>query len=101
VVAAPARELLLEAANRSQEGASGRVWRALAGPLVHATWDHLVRDVALTAIVGAGATAFRMDLGEGVRQLPLAHAAGLAVGAAFAAGYAVLRCAFEAEMRRT
>jgi rhomboid family GlyGly-CTERM serine protease len=143
----------------------GELWRALTGPLVHATWAHLVRDVALTAIVGiayeeplarrwpvlillglavptlvsltaggvsiyyglsglshaliaaavgvelvarrgparllaavvaaamgakvgyelvSGSPAFFMDLGEGVRQLPIAHAAGAAVGAGLA-----------------
>jgi rhomboid family GlyGly-CTERM serine protease len=136
-------------------------WRALTGPLVHATWGHLVRDVALTLIVGVayeaplgrrwpaliaaglvlpalavlasgagvyyglsglshallaaalgfelrrrrgrargyvaivaaglaikvgyelvtGAPAFPMDLGPGVRQVPLAHAVGVALGA--------------------
>lgn len=143
----------------------GELWRALTGPLVHATWAHLVRDVSLTAIVGiayeqplarrcpalillglavptfvslmaggvsiyyglsglshaliaaaagvelalrrgparllagavaaalvakvgyeliSGSPAFFMDLGEGVRQLPIAHAAGAAVGAGLA-----------------
>jgi membrane associated rhomboid family serine protease len=32
----------------------GQLWRAATGPLVHATWGHLVRDVALVAIAGAG-----------------------------------------------
>jgi rhomboid family GlyGly-CTERM serine protease len=139
----------------------GQLWRAITGPLVHATWGHLVRDLALTAIVGvayerplafawpaliglalvvptlvsliagdvsayyglsglshaliaaavgaelvwrrgparacaavigavllvkvgyevvSGGPAFPMDLGQGVRQLPIAHAAGVAVG---------------------
>jgi len=34
--------------------AHGQLWRALTGPLVHATWGHLVRDLALIAIAGAG-----------------------------------------------
>ena len=34
--------------------AHGQLWRALTGPLVHATWGHLVRDIALVAIAGAG-----------------------------------------------
>lgn len=34
--------------------AHGQVWRALTGPLVHATWGHLARDAALVAIAGAG-----------------------------------------------
>lgn len=147
-------------------------WRALTGPFVHATWGHLVRDIALTAIVGVayeqplrrvwpalviaalvvptvvsllfggvsvyygisglshaliavavgfelrgrqgrarlyagvvgavllvkvgyevvtGAPAVPMDLGEGVRQLPIAHAAGLVVGAAFASSSRMMR----------
>ena len=147
-------------------------WRAITGPLVHATWGHLVRDIALTAIVGVayeqplrrvwpaltiaalvvptivsltlggvsayyglsglshaliaaavgfelrgrqgrarlyaavvgavllakvgyemvtGAPAVPMDLGEGVRQLPIAHAAGVAVGAAFASSSRTMR----------
>lgn len=33
--------------------AHGQLWRALTGPLVHATWGHLVRDLALVAIAGA------------------------------------------------
>lgn len=32
--------------------AHGQPWRALTGPLVHATWGHLVRDLALVAIAG-------------------------------------------------
>ena len=34
--------------------AHGQLWRALTGPFVHATWGHLVRDLALVAIAGAG-----------------------------------------------
>lgn len=145
--------------------AAGQLWRAVTGPLVHATWAHLVRDVALTAIVGVayerslsrrwpalillglavpaavslaaggisvyyglsglshaliaaavttelrtrrgpalacaaaiaaaltakvtyevltGSPAFFMDLGPGIRQLPLAHAAGATLGATLA-----------------
>lgn len=33
--------------------AHGQLWRALTGPLVHATWGHMVRDLALVAIAGA------------------------------------------------
>lgn len=29
-------------------------WRAVTGPLVHATWGHLLRDAALVAIAGIG-----------------------------------------------
>lgn len=32
--------------------ADGQVWRALTGPLLHATWGHLIRDLALIAIAG-------------------------------------------------
>jgi rhomboid family GlyGly-CTERM serine protease len=32
--------------------AHGQLWRALTGPLVHATWGHLVRDLALVALAG-------------------------------------------------
>jgi rhomboid family GlyGly-CTERM serine protease len=32
--------------------ARGEPWRALTGPFVHATWGHLVRDIALIAIAG-------------------------------------------------
>jgi rhomboid family GlyGly-CTERM serine protease len=139
----------------------GELWRAATGPLVHATWAHLIRDLALVALAGAayeaplrsrravlfaaglvapplavlaagevgwycglsglshallaaalayelvrrrgaaraivlvlcagcavkpiyelvtGAPAFAMSLGAGVVQVPLAHAAGVAVG---------------------
>lgn len=30
----------------------GQWWRLVTGPLVHATWGHLVRDLALVAIAG-------------------------------------------------
>lgn len=32
--------------------AHGQLWRALTGPFVHATWGHLMRDVALVALAG-------------------------------------------------
>lgn len=139
---------------------AGELWRLLSGPFVHATWGHLLRDLALCAIVGvayehplrriwpalcaatlvapaaaaiaagwsgymglsgmshgllaaavtfelrrarpapwyvvvagaalaakiaielaAGAPLFPMDLGPGVLQAPIAHAAGAAAGA--------------------
>jgi rhomboid family GlyGly-CTERM serine protease len=142
----------------------GEVWRAVTGSFVHATWGHLVRDLALVAFLGivyeaplgrrrftllvlaglilptlatlaftpstyytglsglshalfgaaiahelvhrrgrarllviaiglvllpkivyelaTGAPAFPMDLGSGVRQVPLAHAIGVATGLA-------------------
>jgi len=31
----------------------GQVWRLATGPLIHATWAHLVRDLALVALAGA------------------------------------------------
>lgn len=33
--------------------AGGEPWRAATGPLVHATWGHLVRDLALVVLAGA------------------------------------------------
>jgi rhomboid family GlyGly-CTERM serine protease len=143
--------------------AHGQLWRAVTGPFVHATWGHLVRDVALVGLAGVayeaplrarrtvlfagglvlpcvavlaagdaswycglsglshallaaaltyelarrrgavrvavlalcaiaaakpiyelvtGAPAFPMALGDGVHQVPLAHAVGVAVGIA-------------------
>lgn len=32
--------------------AHGQLWRAVTGPLVHATWGHLVRDLALVCLAG-------------------------------------------------
>jgi rhomboid family GlyGly-CTERM serine protease len=32
--------------------AHGQLWRAVTGPLLHATWGHLVRDLALVALAG-------------------------------------------------
>ncbi|MEO7733415.1 MAG: rhomboid family intramembrane serine protease [Kofleriaceae bacterium] len=32
--------------------ADGQLWRAVTGPLLHATWGHLVRDLALVALAG-------------------------------------------------
>jgi len=32
----------------------GQLWRLLTGPLVHATWGHLARDLAVCLIIGAG-----------------------------------------------
>jgi rhomboid family GlyGly-CTERM serine protease len=46
--------------------AHGQLWRALTGPLVHATWGHLVRDLALTLLVGI---AYERELRD--RWLPL------------------------------
>jgi rhomboid family GlyGly-CTERM serine protease len=34
--------------------AHGQLWRAVTGPLVHATVGHLVRDLALVALAGIG-----------------------------------------------
>lgn len=61
--------------------AHGQPWRALTGPLLHATWGHLVRDLALVAIAGiayeAPLRAVRTPLFVGGLLLP-----GLAVLAA-------------------
>jgi len=51
--------------------AAGQVWRLFTGPLVHATWGHLVRDLAL--LVGVG-VAFEHALGW---RWPLACVLGL------------------------
>lgn len=32
--------------------ADGQLWRTVTGPLLHATWGHLVRDLALVALAG-------------------------------------------------
>lgn len=32
--------------------AHGQLWRAVTGPFVHATWGHLIRDLALVALAG-------------------------------------------------
>lgn len=39
----------------------GQLWRLLTGPLVHATWGHLIRDLALMLLVGA---AYEGELGR-------------------------------------
>lgn len=54
--ASPALRDLLVADSRI---AGGELWRLVTGPLVHATWGHLVRDVALVAIAG---TAYEAPL---------------------------------------
>lgn len=33
---------------------AGQLWRLVTGPLVHATWGHLIRDLALLIFVGVG-----------------------------------------------
>ncbi|MCB9558989.1 MAG: rhombosortase [Kofleriaceae bacterium] len=151
---------------------AGQWWRAATGPLVHATWGHLVRDLALMLIAGVayeqplrrgfvallasalvlptlavivvdgapayyglsgvshallaaalayelgarrgrgrayvaalaalgaikvgyelitGAPAFPMALGHGIRQAPLAHAVGAAIGVGFGVAAALRR----------
>ncbi|MCE9579665.1 MAG: rhomboid family intramembrane serine protease [Deltaproteobacteria bacterium] len=82
-------------------------WRALTGPLVHATWGHLVRDLALTLLVGA---AYERELRD--RWLPLLGAAliaptvaVLATGAAAYYGlsgvsHALIAAALGLELRR-
>lgn len=55
---------------------SGQLWRLVTGPLVHATWGHLLRDLALLIFVGVG---FGEALG---RRFGLVFAAGLVAPAA-------------------
>lgn len=54
-------------------------WRALTGPLVHATWGHLIRDAALVAIAGIGYEA-RLPRGTFLAGLTLPALAVLASG---------------------
>ena len=35
-----------------QRLAAGELWRLLVGPLVHASWEHAVRDLGLLAVLG-------------------------------------------------
>jgi rhomboid family GlyGly-CTERM serine protease len=160
---------------------AGQLWRLITGSLVHATWGHLIRDLALLVFVGVaygdaigrrfgllalaglalpaaavfalepdisiyygtsglthallaaaviaelrrpgsrslrliaaviavvlsaklgyelatGAPMFPMDLGPGVRQLPIAHAAGALVGVALVS---VPECGFAAGRQST
>jgi len=51
----------------------GQFWRLFTGPLVHATWGHLARDLALLMFVGI---VFERELG---RRWWLACGAGLSV----------------------
>lgn len=53
---------------------AGQIWRLVTGPLVHATWGHLLRDVALLLAV---AIAFGDSLGR--RRFAVLCLAGLAV----------------------
>jgi rhomboid family GlyGly-CTERM serine protease len=66
----------------------GQPWRALTGPLVHATWGHALRDLALVALAGA---AYEAPLAS--RRTPL-FLAGLALPpiAVLAAGDAGWYC---------
>jgi rhomboid family GlyGly-CTERM serine protease len=68
--------------------AHGQLWRVLTGPLVHATWGHLVRDLALVAIAGI---AYEAPLRS--RRAPL-FAGGVVVPAmaVLAAGHAQWYC---------
>lgn len=45
----------------SQKIADYELWRWITGPLVHATWGHLLRDLALLLFVGV---AFERELGR-------------------------------------
>jgi rhomboid family GlyGly-CTERM serine protease len=173
LLTAAARDGAIDPLLATAEGVrAGQLWRLITGSLVHATWGHLVRDLALLVFVGVaygdrigrhfgwlyaaglaipaaavfvfepdisiyygtsglthallaaavagelrqpsspslrlialiiavvlgaklgfevitGDPMFPMDLGHGVRQLPIAHAAGAAVGAGFAIWSAV------------
>jgi rhomboid family GlyGly-CTERM serine protease len=66
----------------------GQLWRAVTGPLLHATWGHLVRDLALVALAGV---AYEAPLRS--QRLPL-FAAGLILPAlaVLAAGEARWYC---------
>jgi rhomboid family GlyGly-CTERM serine protease len=50
--AALASEAVADAAVADARIAHGQLWRAVTGPFVHATWGHLVRDLALVALAG-------------------------------------------------
>jgi rhomboid family GlyGly-CTERM serine protease len=66
----------------------GQPWRAVTGPFVHATWGHLVRDLALIALAGV---AYEAPLRS---QRALLFTAGLVVPglAVLAAGDAQWYC---------
>jgi rhomboid family GlyGly-CTERM serine protease len=68
--------------------AHGQPWRALTGPLVHATWGHLVRDLALVALAGAG---YEAPL-RARRALLFAGGIALPAIAVLAAGHAGWYC---------
>jgi rhomboid family GlyGly-CTERM serine protease len=57
--------------------AHGEPWRALTGPLVHATWGHLIRDLALVALAGC---AYEAPLRSRRALLFLAGIAAPAIG---------------------
>ena len=65
--ASPAVADMLRADHRIFDG--GAWWSAFSGPFVHATWGHLVRDVALIAIAGI---AYEAPLARTKRLLFLA-----------------------------
>lgn len=58
-----------------------QLWRLLSGPLVHATWGHLARDLALLLFVGV---AIERELGRGY---PLLCLLGLAVPTVVSLGH--------------
>jgi rhomboid family GlyGly-CTERM serine protease len=68
--------------------AHGQLWRAVTGPFVHATWGHLVRDLALVALAGV---AYEEPLRS---RRALLFIAGLALPglAVLAAGHAQWYC---------
>lgn len=73
--AAFASPVLADAVVADVRIADGQLWRAVTGPFVHATWGHLVRDLALIAIAGI---AYEAPLRS--RRAPL-FAAGLVLPA--------------------
>ncbi|MEO8551601.1 MAG: rhomboid family intramembrane serine protease [Kofleriaceae bacterium] len=67
--------------------AHGQLWRAVTGPLVHATWGHLVRDLALVCVAGV---AYEAPLGR--KLLLFGGGLGLPCLAVLAAGQARWYC---------
>lgn len=69
-------------------GFGAEPWRLITGPFVHATWGHLIRDVALVALAGV---AYEAPLASRRRLL---FAAGVVVPAAavLLAGHAAWYC---------
>lgn len=78
VLTAAAREGAIDVVLATRAGvAAGQLWRLVTGSLVHATWGHLVRDLALLVFVGV---AYGDAIGR--RRFGWLCAAGLAIPAA-------------------